>query len=258
MPNRKKENKKIAARRRKVALRRFWYFFKFFLLLVFLAAAVYGLNYFYNSEYFKLKEIEIEGYQHYSQQDLLSHLDVFKGKNIFEIDKKMVEDVLFQQCSWIKEVDFSKVFPDKMKVVIVERKPFIITKYRSNLFLLDSEGMVLEFFQNERPEQYHNLILVTNALDFKPKIGDKVAKKNVLSCGEIYMSMDYELKGIFKKAQLGDNFGEIVFITTEGNRIVFGSSDNTAQKLSILKELLKDDVNYNIIDLTNFENPVIN
>ncbi|MCG9479366.1 MAG: FtsQ-type POTRA domain-containing protein [Actinomycetia bacterium] len=216
------------------------------------------MNYFYNSEYFKLKEIEIEGYQHYSQEELRSYLNEFKGKNIFEIDKKMVEQVLFQNCSWIKEVDFSKVFPDKMKVLVVERKPFILTKYRSNFFLLDSEGIVLEHFQNEKPEQHDNLILVTNALDFKPEIGDKVAKKNALSCGDIFMSMDNELKSIFRQAQLGDNFGEIVFITTEDKRIVFGSSDDTAQKLSILKELLKDDVNYNIIDLTNFENPVIN
>ncbi|MDD3776926.1 MAG: FtsQ-type POTRA domain-containing protein [Actinomycetota bacterium] len=258
MNGRKAENKKIAARRRKVALRRFWYFFKFFLMFLFLGAAVYGLNYFYNSEYFKIKEIEISGYQHYSQQELSACLGSFKGKNFFEVDQKMVEEVIFKDCSWVKEINFSKVFPDKVSVAVIERKPFLIAHYRGGYFLLDNQGVVLESISPQELEQYNQIVLVVNALDFKPEIGDKVAKKNVLSCGEVYSSMDNELRTIFKHAQVESGLGDIIFITNQGGRVVFGSSDHIPQKLSILKELLKDDVNYNIIDLTNFENPVIN
>jgi len=117
--------------------------------------------------------------------------------------------------------------------------------------------VVIEKLEREQAVELEKLILVKNALDYKPELGDKIAKKNALSCGDIFINMDSELKGFFKEAQLEES-GDIVFVTGNNKKVIFGSSENTSQKLGILKELLKDDIKYNIIDLSNFEIPVVN
>ncbi|MGM0365759.1 MAG: cell division protein FtsQ/DivIB [Actinomycetota bacterium] len=251
-----KQNRKIANRRRKVALRRFWYFFKIFLMLVFFGAAIYGLNFFYNSDYFKIKEIDIRGNEHYTREELMYHLSEYRGENIFEVDKKMVEDTLLSDLFWLKSVDLKKVFPDHVNITLVERKPYIRAYYKGEYFLLDREGVVLDMNKEQTPEQ-EKIIVVKNALNHKPELGDKIAKRNALSCGDIYINMDSQLKELFKEARL-EKSGDIVFVTEDNKKVIFGSRENIPQKIGILKELLKDDMKYNIIDLNNYEIPVVN
>lgn len=252
-----RQNKKIARRRRKIALRRFWYFFRIFLMLVFFGAAIYGINLFYNSNYFKVKEIDIEGNDHYADQELMAYVSMYKGSNIFEVDKKEVEEGLLSQFYWLKEADLRKIFPNSINITVSERRPHIIAYFAGDYFLLDREGVVLEKIGKERALQMDRICLVKNALTYSPEPGDKVAQKNALSCGDIFLAMDNDLKDYFKEARL-EKTGEIVFIAHDNRKVVFGTSEDISQKLGILKELLREEITYTKIDLNNFEIPVIN
>ncbi len=257
MNKKNQQNKKIARRRRKVAIRRSWYFLRIFLLAAFFAAAIFGLNYFYHSSYFKISEISVEGNQHYSRQDMAEHLSGYHEKNIFEIDKKDVEEQLLSEFSWLKEAELRKVFPSKLIIALTERRPHIKAYFRGQVFLLDAEGVVLEKMDAQEAEKMQKLVLVKNALNYSPEPGDKVAIRNALSCGDIYGSMDNELRALFGQAEL-NQAGEIIFIAKDGRRVNFGDSVHLPQKISILRELLKDEAQYTTIDLKNYEIPVIN
>ncbi len=226
-------------------------------MLVFFGAAIYGLNLFYNSNYFKIKEIDIQGNNYYTKQEVMPYVSGYHEKNIFEIDKKEAERDLLSNLFWLKEAELRKVFPDNIIIMLVERRPHIKAYYKGHYFLLDREGVVLEKLEKERAAELDRLILVKNALNYKPELGDKIAKRNALSCGDIFINMDRELKALFKEARL-EISGEIVFITRDNTEVIFGSSQHIPQKIGILKELLKDDVKYNRIDLNNYEIPVVN
>lgn len=228
------------------------------LVLVFFAAALWGINYFYNSGYFNIKTIEVEGNNHYSKEFIEVILEDLKGKNIFEADKKNTEDMLAENLVWINEVEFKKIFPDRIALIITEREPSIIVSYRNNNYLLDGEGIVLEDLGGDIPEQFGHLLKVTGAVDHKLEEGDLIAKKNVLSCADIYRGFDESLKNIIKIAGIKDNIsGDIYFITFEGMEIVFGDSSQVVKKIEVLKLLLKEDADYNIIDLRSPEKPVL-
>jgi len=257
-----KKDSRILARKRRSIRKKLWYFLRVFLIVIFFLGLLYGVNYFYNSSYFKINSIIINSNSHYSDEEILEHASELVGMNIFEIDKKGIEEKLVENLFWLKEVKLDKVFPNEVIFEIIERKPYITISYRSNYYLLDNEGVILEELVKDELDYYKNLILVRNAINYKAEAGEKIAKKSVLSCGEIYLTLDSEIKNEIKEAWIDDNYsGDIVFKTIEGKNIVFGNSKDIIQKNEILKQILnqlsKEDNNYYIIDLRNIENPII-
>ena len=231
------------------------------LIAIFFAAAVWGLNYFYNSGYFKVKSVDIQDNIHYEDKEIITLVQDLVGNNIFEVNKKKIEDTITEELNWIKEVELSKIFPDKVIIKLIERKPSLKIVYKSEYFLVDDEGVVLDKISEENLDSYKDLILVKNAVNYNITIGEKIAKKNVLSCVEIYKVFDSELKSIIKEARLENNIsGDIVFQTNDGKEIIFGDSSYIAEKVEILKQLLKEEADYTIIDsidLRSPESPVI-
>ena len=231
---------------------------KILMIIIFFAAALWGINYFYNSGYFDIEEINISGNNHYDSEYIESLLVDLLGKNIFDADKKKTEDLLTGSLVWIKTVEFKKIFPDRIDIVISERKPSIIISYQDRYYLLDGDGMVLADMGGDIPDDYSNLLKVSGAIGHRLEKGDTVAKKNVLSCADIYMVFDDSLKEIIKEAGIKDNVhGDIFFKTGEGLEIVFGDSSQVIKKIEVLKLLLKEDTDYNIIDLRSPDNPVV-
>jgi len=118
--------------------------------------------------------------------------------------------------------------------------------------------VVLDKIDKESLDKYKDLILVRNAVNYSINVGEKIAKKNVLSCAEIYDFFDSDLKNLIKEARLDDNIsGDIIFHTVNGREIIFGDSSDISKKVEILKELLEGQSNCSIIDLRISDNPVI-
>ena len=255
----KSDNYIIARRRKKIIRRKILDFLKLVLIIIFFALSVWALNYFYNSDYFKIKNIDIQGNKHYKDEEIKTLVEDLTGSNIFEVNKKKIEDELTKKLSWIKETELSKVFPDKIVIKITEREPCLKIVYLGSHFLIDDEGVVLDKIDKESLDKYKDLILVRNAVSHSINVGDKIAKKNVLSCAEIYDFFDSDLKSLIKDARLDDNIsGDIIFYTVSGKEIIFGDSSDILKKVEILKELLKGQSNCSIIDLRISDNPVVN
>jgi cell division protein FtsQ len=228
------------------------------LIAVFFAAVIWGLNYFYNSEYFKVKNIDVQNNTHYKDEEISNLIPEVIVTNIFEIDKKKVEETITRELNWVKEAELNKIFPDKIVIKLIERKPDLKIVYKGEYFLIDSEGVVLDKIKEEEQSNYEDLILVRNAVSYDVSVGEKVAKKNMLSCVDIYKAFDSQLKSIIKEARLEDNIsGDIVFETKDGKEIIFGDSSDIVKKVEILKQLLKGETDYTIIDLRSPESPVI-
>lgn len=258
----KAQEEKILKRRRKLFLRRIWGVIKLLLLLGFLGACIKGMNYFYNSNYFKVKEIVVEGNVHYEKEEILNQLSEIVGENIFEIDKRKTEEKLLKDLVWLKEVRMNKVFPDKVFINIIERKSFIKIECKGRFYILDSEGVVLEEIAEVELRKYKELLLVRNVVNYHPTPGEKIAKKNVLGCGDIYLLLEDHLKEKIRNAMVtNDIYGDIVFVTVDNKKIIFGSSENALEKCKVLEQiliqLLEEGYNYDIIDIRNFKTPAV-
>ncbi|GAG93630.1 unnamed protein product [marine sediment metagenome] len=130
------------------------------MICLFFAAVVWGLNYFYKSEYFKVKNIDIQNNTHYKDEEVKVLISEVIGANIFEINKKRVEETIARELNWVKEAELRKIFPDKVIIKLDERKPYLKIVYKDKYFLMDSEGVVLDKIEKEDLDEYKDLISI--------------------------------------------------------------------------------------------------
>jgi cell division septal protein FtsQ len=252
----------LSSRKRRNIKRKFILFVKITAILLLLGALVFGFNYLYNSKYFKIKSVIVAGNSHYSSEQIKKVADVAIGANIFEINKKSIEDKLAADLTWINSISLRKVFPDKIEISITERKPYIRLVYGGKYFILDKEAVVLDEISGDQASLYSGYLLVKNGIKFYPEIGEKIAKKSILSAGEIYDALDVELKKIVKESYISSGASsDIILITFDDKQIIFGTSDKIIDKNAILRQILiqiyENKITYSVIDLRNIENPVI-
>jgi cell division protein FtsQ len=252
----------LSSRKRRSIKRKFILFLKIIAILLLLGGLVFGFNYLYNSKYFKIKTVIVTGNSHYSSGQIIKAADVAVGANIFEINKKNIEDKLTAELTWISSISLRKVFPDKIEISITERKPYIRLVYGGKYFILDKEAVVLDEISVDQSSLYSGYLLVNNGIKFYPEIGEKIAKKSILSAADIYDALDVELKSIIKEAFISSGTNsDIILITFDNKQIIFGTSDKIVDKNAILRQILiqihEDEITYSVIDLRNIENPVI-
>lgn len=263
MVNNNSAYKKIIAKRKRRSVKRKFLFALWILFLfAFFIFLIWGFNFFYNSNYFKISSIKVTGNEKYLDQEIFEVADLFHGLNIFEADKKKIEDTLLKKLIWLKSASMKKIFPDQIEITVAERKPFVKAVYGTDCYIIDDEGIVLEKINVKDSGNYDNIITVKDAIKYRPGEGEKIAKKNLLSCGIIYRSLDLELKGEIREAYIIENFAEdIVFLTLNDKKIIFGTSDRIEDKNAILRDVLEklenQGISYSEIDLRNVDNPLI-
>jgi cell division protein FtsQ len=255
------EDKRISSRRRKLILRKWFTALWIIFVIILFGAIIWGLNFFYNSDYFKIKNIEVKGTDYYKPEEIRESIKNLNGANIFEIDKKKNEDIITNNFSRIKEADLQKIFPDKLVINLSERVPFLVIFYKDNYFLIDDEGVVIEKI-SEIKEKYKDLLTVKDVVNYMPVLGDKIAKKNIISSAVIYNAFNEEIKASIKYAGVNnDIFSDIFFETFDGKIIIYGNSKEIIKKNTVLEQILKDikkeNIYYSIIDLRISDNPIV-
>lgn len=195
--------------------------------------------------------------EHYKDEEVTILIPEVIGANLFDINKKVVEDTIAEELNWVKDAELSKIFPNRIVVKLIERRPDLMIFYRDEYFLMDSEGVILDKIEMGDLDTFGDLILVKNAVSHGINIGEKIAKKNVLSCADIYKAMDSQMRSLIKEARIEDNIqGDIIFKTYDGKEIIFGDGSVIIKKIEILKQLSLTEVT-DYIDLRSTENPVV-
>ena len=252
----------IAVRKRRKAARKFLLFLRIFFIIIFFAGLVWLFNFLYNNDYFKIKSITVTGNDKYTESEINKSANVALGFNIFEIDKKDIEDRLINELVWLKSIEVKKVFPDKIEIAVTERQPYIKVEYGGKYYIIDNDGVVLDKVSSKEPRNYDNLLTVRNAIRHEPSIGEKVARKNMLACGYIYNLLDPSLKEMISQAYISEDFSEdIIFVMSNEKQIIFGTSDRIPDKnallVQVLDELSEKKISYSVIDLRDVDNPII-
>jgi cell division protein FtsQ len=198
----------------------------------------------------------VQDNEHYKDEEVTILIPEVIGANLFDINKKVVEDTIAEELNWVKDAELSKIFPNRVVVKLIERRPDLIIFYRDEYFLMDNEGVILDKIEMGDLYTFRDLILVKNAVSHGINIGEKIAKKNVLSCADIYKAMDSQMRIVIKEARIENNVsGDIIFETYDGKEIIFGDGSDIIKKIEILKKSLNEVEDY--IDLRSTETPVV-
>lgn len=118
-----------------------------------LFAAMRGIESVGELPVFHIKKIEWRGLEHLEEAEMRMRFHSVLGKNIFRLDLKKIQKKLLVN-RWIKEVTIKKAFPDRLIIIVVERKPASVEYDAGGAgqlvdlsiqpLLLDREGEVLQ------------------------------------------------------------------------------------------------------------------
>jgi cell division protein FtsQ len=120
-----------------------------FLFAVFSGAIFYAIQ-FHSSDFLKIgnsefpiRKIEFDGNERVSDVLLLKMSGLRHKNNIFSYSLDDVKNKL-ESIAWIKSVAVQRKLPDTVYVRIAERTPIAILQSKYKLYLIDSEGKILE------------------------------------------------------------------------------------------------------------------
>lgn len=119
-----------------------WYF----LLLCFICSTYEYFSTHLTKSYpkpFLIKKITFDGNDHVQDVLLLKASGLKYRTNIFIPDLREVKAKL-EQISWVKSAVVQRKFPDEIRVRISERIPIAILQSKHHLYLIDSDGVVIE------------------------------------------------------------------------------------------------------------------
>ena len=130
----------------------------FLWILLFIFLTTYSFNSSQNTQFtfLPLKKIQIEGANNSDNKKIAETLDQFKGKSIIFVNRyKMNRSI--NNLQFIKELKIKKIYPDTVRLEIIEYKPIGILTKKNTKILLTSGG---EIIRNYNSSKFENLPLV--------------------------------------------------------------------------------------------------
>ena len=103
-------------------------------LLVILAAGIFSIVTFLNTDYFKIDKVDIN--TDLLRQDVRSHLEDMKGKNIIYLDTNKIQKLISDDVR-VEKISIKKIYPNKLEINLDERQPYVYVKKGADIFLAD-------------------------------------------------------------------------------------------------------------------------
>lgn len=241
-PKVKREDwKKIRANLRKILI---FFIFLGIIVLFFLLRAECK-RFLFSFSGFKIKEIEVRGANKGRIDSLIKKANIEKGENIFNLNLNEISSQISQELLIRKAVIFRHL-PDKIIIEVEERTPFIITKWKEQIFGVDQDGVIL-------PEPFNSssFLEVKGILEKRPFSGEKIDIIDIEMVSEIQRLFSKTLPN-FRISSL-DLSPKHKIILSFNESCLYLSTENLANNLPSLKRVLADlsqkGVEYEYIDL---------
>ncbi|MHC5307027.1 cell division protein FtsQ/DivIB [Bartonella sp. LJL80] len=95
---------------------------------------------------FAVEDVEIAGNDRMSELDVLSALGLDGETSMIGFDANAARSVL-AELPWVQSVDVQKVYPDRVRVSLVERQPYAVWQHGDQMDIVDRDGRVIVPFR---------------------------------------------------------------------------------------------------------------
>jgi len=205
---------------------------------------------FVNSGLFTLKKVLIYGNRHLGYVEVIELMKIKGGENLLTLDLEEIYENL-HSSAWVRSVSMRKELPDTLVVRIEESKPVALLQSADGLFVVDSEGLLLERV-SEAPV-YFLPVIVHGGADGSPEFMEAVKLASVIS--DISEAREVELVEI---AGLEGGTKNIA-VSLDGVDLKVGEGsyrEKLVRYFELSREIGKRKINVDYIDL-RFANRVV-
>ncbi len=101
------------------------------------------------SPIFNTKNININGTNIVSKEQVLSLSQLEKDINLFKLSKKQIEKNI-KENPYIKKVEIKRKWPDTINIIVTERLATFMLEYGASYAYIDNQGYILEISANKK------------------------------------------------------------------------------------------------------------
>lgn len=128
---------------------------------------------------FVVGQVDVVGEGRLREQDVRVALNVEPGDYLFEMDVKSAQSRV-EDLSWVERAIVRRLWPNRVVVQIIERRPFALWQNQGQIKLVDNQGVVIE---DAKAVEYAGLPLVVgeNAADHMQGIQNMLTAYPILA-----------------------------------------------------------------------------
>lgn len=188
---------------------------------------------------FNITEIMVEQNETISAEQIISFSGVEKGTNVFAISKKWIKKRL-KENSYINDVQIKRVLPNKIKLIVEERKIEYVLQLANSYVYMDRQGYVLEI-SNNKPEVPIILGFTTDLSNIKPN--DQLEETDLSKMNMIIKIMqtatNNKMADLITKIDVSNEMDYTIYLDTEGKVAHLGNGSELNTRFLYVKKLVE-------------------
>lgn len=185
------------------------------------------------SPYFSIRETVVRGCKELTEKEILALAGVRPAANILTLNPDAIARRI-RANPWVREVFIGREFPDRLVILVRERKAVALLQADKGLYLLDSEGSP---FKKLEPEDELNLPILTGCVK-EGRTDEALVKKSLALLSYLAGAADIPAIGGVSEVHGNETFGLSLF-TDVGLCLKLGF-DGYENKLKRLTPVMAD------------------
>lgn len=223
-----------------------------FSILTVTASLIVGCDRIVRSSVFTVRETVVRGLSELTEKDVLSLARVSEGANLLTVNREAISRRICRN-EWVKEAFVGREFPNRLVILVKERKAVALIEKDNMLHLVDSNG---EMFKKLGPEEKADVPILTGFFSGET-LNSGLVGKSLYLLDHLKRAQDNSYLGAVSEIHGDENFGFSIF-TDKGLCLKLGFEGYDA-KLNGLAAVMDDlekknlKTGFMIVDLTNPE-----
>lgn len=206
-------------------------FIKYLILILAILAGLVYLLFF--SSIFTVKNIVTEGSPN---DETLTYLQQFKGKNIFMIQAKEIAYVVKEKNTQFKTVDVTLGVPSTLRVIFAERIPVAVWQTNGKSYLLDENAIA--FKQTDMLSKDLITVMDSKNIEVIPPV--QIASSNFINFIKDVNSKIGQLDMKIVKFEIGETTFQVDAITDKNIKIIFDTTRSVSDQMDAAQKAYKE------------------
>lgn len=206
-----------------------------FLIICLIGASIYFLL----SPLFNICEINVQGNNKITQNQIISLSGIQLGDNIYKTNKKEVINKI-KQNSYIENVEIKRKLPNKIEINILERSATYMLEFSNSYVYINNQGYILEI----SAEKINSPIIIgfsTEAEKIQP--GNRLANDDLEKLDMVLKIMESASRNsvstLITKIDISDKSNYKLILETKNKTAYLGDASNISTRMLYLKSVLE-------------------
>jgi len=187
-----------------------------------------------------ITEIIVENNKNISSEQIISFSQIQKGTNLFAISKSDVMQKV-KENSYVEDVQIKRVFPNKIKLIVVEREAEYMLQLANSYVYINKQGFVLEISNNKLNVPVI-VGMTTDLTNIKPndRLNDEDLQKMNTIIKIMETAKNNDMKELITKIDVANKNDYIIHLESEGKIAYLGGGQELNTRFLYIKSILKE------------------